>query len=147
MAFSRTELLLLLLENLKNKSIKGRTRFQKMVFLIQEEGIDFGYNFKPYLYGPYSEELGNDVSMLTQLGFLTVNSEEIKSDGVVHDRYAYSLTEEGKEAANKIQEKYEGPSLRNFTANFESLSTGSLIMSAKYIMNTKLSQQCAGSSP
>jgi len=146
MTFTGTEMLLLLLENLKNQTIKGRTRFQKIVFLLQEEGVNFGYNFRPYLYGPYSEELSHDVNMLTELGFLATNSEEMKSDGVVRDRYVYSLTEEGKETASKIQEKYEGPSLKDFIANFESLSTGSLIMSAKYIMKAKLSQQRAGSS-
>jgi hypothetical protein len=138
-------MLLLLLQNMNNQIVKGRTRFQKIVFLLQEQGINIGYKFKPYLYGPYSEELSDDVNMLTGLGFLAIDSEEIKSDGVVHDRYAYSLTEEGKETVRKIQERYKGQSLRDFTVNIENLSTGSLILSAKYIMKNKSSQQCAGS--
>ena len=145
MTFSRTEMVLLLLHNMNNQVVKGRTRFQKIVFLLQEQGIGFGYKFKPYLYGPYSEELSDDVNMLTGLGLLAIDSEEIKSDGVVHDRYVYSLTEEGKETVTRIQERYTGQSLRDFTVDIENLSTGSLILSAKYIMQSKSSEQCAGS--
>jgi uncharacterized protein YwgA len=55
--------LLLLLKH--HGPIRGRTRFQKLVFLLQEKyHIDFGYNFIPYYYGPYSRKLQMEIDWL-----------------------------------------------------------------------------------
>ncbi len=48
------------LGNLNMNSFSGRLILQKKVFLLQEMGLNLGYDFKKYLYGPYSTELAKD---------------------------------------------------------------------------------------
>lgn len=48
---------------------------QKLVFLVQQEAIDEGVqvpdvHFLPYKYGPYSQELRDDIDVLTAAGYL-----------------------------------------------------------------------------
>ena len=142
MSFTSTELLMLLLRSLRERRIRGRTRLQKIVFLLEEQGIDFGYEFKPYLYGPYSETLKGNLSMLTELGLVNEESEEIEYDGVVHDRYVYSLTTEGRRFADRIEAKSPETNRRlgELVDDVQDMSTGSLILSSKYIINEKLSK-------
>ena len=78
--------------------IVGRTRFQKLVFLLQTKyGINFGYNFIPYFYGPYSKKLQIDIDWLgahrsikigtgyehslTSLGHKFVDEEDVDEEG------------------------------------------------------------------
>jgi len=37
---------------------------QKLVFFLRETGIPLTYSFEPYLYGPYSRELADDLDEL-----------------------------------------------------------------------------------
>ena len=39
------------------ESIEGRKKFQKIIFILQNEGLDFGKNFKYANFGPYSIDL------------------------------------------------------------------------------------------
>ncbi len=143
MSFSDAELLILLLHNSKEHRIKGRTRFQKIVYLLKNQEINFQYEFRPYLYGPYSVNLKKDIRMLTKLGLLEEESQEIEFDGVVYDRYVYSLTEEGRQVAETEAGRFPEISgrLAELAADMEDLSTGSLILSSKYVMNHELSQE------
>lgn len=53
------------------KRIEGRKQCQKAVFLLKEyHKIDFTYPFIPYLYGPYSSQLQNDIDILGRTGYL-----------------------------------------------------------------------------
>lgn len=142
MSSTATEMLMLLLHNSSEQRIKGRTRLQKIVFLLEEQGISFGYEFKPYLYGPYSADLKNNVAMLTELGLLNEESEEIEFDGVVHDRYVFSLTEEGRRVAERIESHVPEISsrLEGSINDIQDMSTGSLILTSKYIMKEKLTR-------
>jgi len=46
---------------LSGGKLVGKTRLQKTVYLLQEMGIDLGYDFDYHFYGPYSEEIDDDV--------------------------------------------------------------------------------------
>ncbi len=142
MSFTPTELIMLLIRNSREQRIKGRTRFQKIVFLLEEQGINFGYQFKPYLYGPYSRDLQDNITMLTELRLITEESEEIKFDGIIFDRYTYSLSEEGRGIIERIERNNPDTSRRmeELIDNIQDLSTGSLILSSKYIMSESLSR-------
>ena len=48
------------LGNLNMNSFSDRLILQKKVFLLQEMGLNLGYDFKKYIYGPYSSELAKD---------------------------------------------------------------------------------------
>jgi len=76
--------------------ISGRTRFQKLVFLLQEEAkIPLGYEFKPYHFGPLSFELQNDLNWMVAQGVVIE---------FVTEQYEYSLSEWGKDYFKKMIE-------------------------------------------
>jgi uncharacterized protein YwgA len=68
----------------------GKKTLQKMVYLIQEKGLDLGYEYGLYFYGPYSAELDKETMFLS-------------SDGVIEFTYSeYShMMEIGKDVTIK----------------------------------------------
>ena len=46
--------------NLNLNTFEGRVIFQKTIYFMQVFGINFGYSFNWYIYGPYSPELTKD---------------------------------------------------------------------------------------
>lgn len=100
-------LLPLLAAKFSDDGIRGRTRLQKFVFLIQEK---FGkelpgkYNFIPYDYGPFAKPLAEDMHDLREEGF--IDKEEIPrgSDAVEH---RYKLTEKGEKELEDMLEEFE----------------------------------------
>lgn len=87
----------------RKKPIQGRTRLQKMIFLLQkeldEEGeypLDDRYQFVPYDYGPFSRPLYEDLDELYERGFINELSETVDygdTEGQV--KYQYSLQPSG----------------------------------------------------
>ena len=52
----------------------GKIQLQKMVYFMQEAfGVPTKYSFKMYHYGPYSEELDTDTSLLKLIGSVSVD--------------------------------------------------------------------------
>lgn len=51
--------------------VVGRTRLQKIAFLLEVAGLGEGLNFEYRHYGPYSEELANAVSTAAMVGLLS----------------------------------------------------------------------------
>ena len=115
--------------------IWGRTRFQKIIFLLKEKyGVKFNYKFIPYHYGPYSQDLQYEIDMLNALGLIDINPE----DGIL---YSHQLTAEGKKAADKMEEKIDPAELRKIISAIDKLrskSTESLIKQAKKIAGIPL---------
>jgi uncharacterized protein YwgA len=123
------------------KPIEGRTRLQKMAFLLKNKyGFPLNFDFKPYYYGPYSEELSDLVSLLRALGLA-----EEKTDyfGLGKIRYDYVLTEKGKEYFEKFSKasgkdtKQTIRKLRGCISELSLLSTPELISEAKSLMKIK----------
>lgn len=86
----------------KAKKIEGKTRFQKLVFLLQKEKkIPFNYNYYPYQKGPLSFELIEDINSLISNGLVI----ESISPTAYRPRYDYSLSPIGKEYVNSVVEK------------------------------------------
>lgn len=77
----------------------GRTRFQKMIFLLQATRADAGtkldvdFNFIPYDYGPYSKALQLDINGLIERGLL---KEEPKINNFGKYMYKYEITDKGR---------------------------------------------------
>jgi uncharacterized protein YwgA len=89
------ELIPLALLNAKEgQEIEGRTRLQKMVFLIQQETEDASeslpgtYNYVPYDYGPFARDLYDDLDRLKDKGVIVEEQEEM-ADGII--KYNYRL--------------------------------------------------------
>lgn len=122
------EKLLVILKKLG--TIAGRTRFQKIIFLMKnKDGIPFDYNFIPYYYGPYSAELQLEINLLEAADLLQV----VPQDGIL---YMHRLTSEGERMAEKIERKMEPlekEMLESAIKNYRRKSTSSLIREAKQV--------------
>lgn len=120
--------------------LKGRTRLQKTVFLLKElYEIPFSLEFRPYFYGPYSEDLADLISILKAIKVLDEIPEKLAPDII---RYNYEITEKGKEyfkkfkrarAEKKTLEILER--LKESTSEINRLRTPDLISTAKSVMN------------
>lgn len=85
-------------------AIAGRTRVQKLMFLVQEEGTGSKpFNYIAYDYGPYSKDLQNSLNTLVDLGLLEEKPGSGRSDSTY---YTYQITAPGKQfiAASKTAE-------------------------------------------
>jgi len=82
--------------------IEGRTRLQKMVFVIQQELIESGelredqlYEFFAYDYGPFSKELAEDIDRMIDDDLLDEDDIEYDDEGNV--KYLYTVEDAGKD--------------------------------------------------
>jgi uncharacterized protein YwgA len=85
-------------------TISGKTRLQKLVFLLQEEfKVPFGYKFEPYHLGPLSFELQAEMDWLVSHGIAVEYIIELNpSEGI--RRYDYTLSEWGRDYVSKMVE-------------------------------------------
>ncbi len=75
----------------------GKTALQKMVFLLQETyGVDCGYDFTLYSYGPFDSQLLGDLDLVESWGCVKVENAKSSMAG-----FQIVPTEE----ANKIRDK------------------------------------------
>ena len=92
----------------------GKTALQKMVYLMQAEGIELGFKYGIHCYGPYSEALDAIVTLLAADDIVRV--ERKGSSHLMYVDSAYGIESDlGKETEEKIGrviEKYKekGPS-------------------------------------
>lgn len=126
---SREQLIPLALLYASGHDIKGKTRLQKLAFLLDKEelGDNFkAYNFKKYDYGPFSKHLLQDTERLKREGVVSINKTRTFSGNA---RYDYELeedwleeiedlAEEGDiskifEAAEQLVKKHENKSIRD----------------------------------
>jgi len=92
--------------------IEGRTRLQKMVFLMQQElekhdqsgVVGTEYDFIPYDYGPFSKELYDDLDAMVDQEFVD-DTEEPLSSGKV--KYIYEIEDDGEELVDSEAETWE----------------------------------------
>jgi uncharacterized protein YwgA len=129
MKISREQLIPLALLYASGRNIKGKTRLQKLAFLLDEEelGDNFkAYNFKKYDYGPFSKHLLQDTEQLKREGVVDINKTRTFSGNA---RYDYEIEEnwlgevedlaeekdisEIFEAAEMLVEKHKDKSIRD----------------------------------
>jgi len=80
--------------------IQGRKRLQKTICVLKHrDNIPLGFNFVPYFYGPYSEELADSIQSLVGAGYVNEEADEI-AEGVY--QYSYSLTDQGQQAIQPL---------------------------------------------
>lgn len=78
------------------RQVDGITRLQKLVFLAQKEELDEDggwYDFAPYKYGPYSEDLAHALELFEERGYVERKVETTRNG---NEKYTYSLTDEGR---------------------------------------------------
>lgn len=87
--------------------VRGRTRFQKMMFLLWKrmeaggEGGCSGLGFVPHHYGPYSRQLQDDIDGLIGEGLV---EEEVVEGPTGQYMYMYRATEAGAAMATALVE-------------------------------------------
>ncbi len=71
----------------ENEEIRGRTRIVKMLFIFQKEYMKSfkadKIDFKPWNYGPWSEDIYTDIEFLKNLNFIEVGSSSSTDADVV----------------------------------------------------------------
>ncbi|MDI4235892.1 hypothetical protein OZ411_24070 [Bradyrhizobium sp. Arg237L] len=73
--------------------IVGKIRLQKVVYLLDRMGLDSGFSYEYYHYGPYSEDLAEKIEDDIVFGHLHASQRRRLSDGVPY--VAYSAEAEG----------------------------------------------------
>lgn len=76
------------------ESIDGRTKIQKMVYILQCMGFPFPEPYRYHLHGPYSENLTRELGQLADMGFLDVSVDDLGDDV---KRFSYRSTDKLKE--------------------------------------------------
>jgi uncharacterized protein YwgA len=100
---NKRELLPLTLLAAADGEISGRTRMQKLAFLLDEEELDDEdfYKFVKYDYGPFSKQLLNDLDRLEREG--VIEEEESKTFSG-NRRYDYRLSDEFADSVERLAE-------------------------------------------
>lgn len=73
--------------------VVGKIRLQKIVYLLDEMGLNSGFSYQYFHYGPYSADLAERVEDDVVFGQLQANQRRRVSDGVPY--VAYSATKAG----------------------------------------------------
>jgi DNA-binding HxlR family transcriptional regulator len=92
------------------KQIKGKTRIEKLLFLLSKEfnlDLDNFYEFQPERWGPFSQEVIEDVVQLNKLEIVKITVETFKPNdpaGEVVQGWNFELTDDGEKIAKEINE-------------------------------------------
>ena len=120
----------------------GRTKVQKLVFLLNElGGIDTGYSFRFYTYGPYSSGLAGDIDYLDRIGVLSVKEiDESERYEISPGIQAEKVQKMSAEPLEEIEEKIE-----RIISEFGSMSARDLELTATLIYVSKYDPDFSGS--
>ncbi len=82
----------------------GRTAVQKIIYFLNEKK-SLGIKYKAYYYGPFSQEISENLDLLTTYGYL-IEKRNDDDNGVDFRSYAYSLTDEGRRYLDREMDPY-----------------------------------------
>lgn len=105
---SISDLLLILFQKLREKNIytiKGRTKIQKLIFILTREfELPKKFKYFHYTFGPYSSILQREIDELITFDLM---QERVLRTARAHRVYEYKLTRKGTSAAKAILDKIE----------------------------------------
>lgn len=105
-------------------TVKGRKKLQKVVYLLELKGADIPYKYSYHHYGPYSQQLQEEISFLVREKFLI----ESKENGA----YAYSVTNLGLEFKNTIKDTFDAKIIQDLLNDLNSKSPQFLELVSTY---------------
>lgn len=76
--------------------IVGKVRVQKMVYLLEQMGVGSGYSFEYRYYGPYSEDLADQIVEDAIFGRLNAETRRRQTDGVPYAVYSATHSGDGE---------------------------------------------------
>ncbi|HVH16177.1 MAG TPA: hypothetical protein VNA15_10740 [Candidatus Angelobacter sp.] len=104
-----------------------------------KERVPFSFEFKPYFYGPYSEDLSDVIETLVGAGLLVEERELMWPPRIV--RYRYSLSGKGKELSDRIIRDLEldkmEKRIEETSRSLNALPIGDLVYMAKKLPLSK----------
>lgn len=87
------------------ESIDGATRFQKLIFLAQEETeLPEKYTFRPDRFGPFSPSLRSDLEALVEEGYINRST---RRNRYGQPRIEYGLTDKGYNLMRDLVQKMD----------------------------------------
>ncbi len=102
-------------------SVVGKTRLQKIAYLLEAGGVGYGFEFDYHYYGPYSEELATATQDAQALGLIAASVDAGRS-GVVTFGLPEGTAPSGEDAAFSKR--------RNFLAKLSDYDTTTLELAA-----------------
>lgn len=106
--------------------IIGRTRFQKIAYLLSEVGLLEGYKFEYHHYGPYSDDLSSSLKFAAL--FDALNEEEKKTDwGGYYSTYTLPESEGNKFEVKSERERFIAPMLKVSSIVLELTATAAFL--------------------
>ena len=99
----RATYLLLLLDADSGRPIDGRTKLEKLTFLVQKKVVEElkigvaqdSYHFRPFHFGAFTEEVFDDLSALRTLGLVEISGDEASTQ-------VFSVTPQGQAAVRRL---------------------------------------------
>jgi uncharacterized protein YwgA len=89
-----------------SQRVEGATRFQKLVFLLQEQtNVPETYSYHADNFGPFSPQLHNDLRELTSEGVIEKNT---VTNEVGNEKYVYSITPGGIRTVQRAVDRNDG---------------------------------------
>ena len=86
--------------------VMGRIRLQKLVFLLDQLGLDSGFSYTYHHYGPYSSELTHAADFAKAFGFVEEEFRHRNSDGARYSVFR-KKTESGSRPRADFLENHE----------------------------------------
>ncbi|MDQ1279564.1 MAG: uncharacterized protein QG670_826 [Thermoproteota archaeon] len=114
----RKALILLVLQTAK--SLTGRTKLQKILYLSNMCASNVIPDYKYYNYGPYSEMVSMEIENMRNNGWLEERSSKTQNDNVA---YTYWLSRNGNEITNSLASKFDEKTVKNTIELVESLNS------------------------
>ena len=108
----------------KNEPIIGRTRLTKMIFLFEKELkkeffkeiYSYELDFEPYIFGPYSRKLFDDLKFFLSIGLIDKEETSIPISTAEKGEYEYSL-DDGLTYEDTDNTKIENYELKYFLSD------------------------------
>ena len=82
--------------------IVGKIRLQKVVYLLDQMGLNSGFAYEYFHYGPYSEDLAEQVEDDVIFGHLAANQRRRVSDGVPYVAYSAESSGDGEAPESRM---------------------------------------------
>lgn len=106
---NKYEIIVLLL-GINGGRFEGKTNIHKNIYLLKEmlsNRIPIPFRFKPYFYGPFSEEISNTLDILETGLFIDTNEFSFgNKDDFEYKKIIYALTENGNREYERIKKNY-----------------------------------------
>jgi uncharacterized protein YwgA len=88
-----------------SREIDGATRFQKLIFIAQQETpLGQPFDYREDKYGPFSPELYATLDELERRNLIEKN---VRTNRSGNEKYTYHLTPQGRRAVQDLREKID----------------------------------------